>query len=146
MPSSSAQIGAFARALQRLTMRYMRIVGEQSATHDTFSKQELLALNVLEVRGPSRMGEIAVHLGVGQSAVTPLVDRLESEGVVRRRRGDADRRVWLVELTDAGAQAVSAENEVLRGLAAEVLAPLSEGERATLLGLFERIAAAGSAA
>lgn len=145
MPDRDAQVDSFSRALQLLAMRYMRAVAQQSSVHDTFSKQELLALNVLEVRGASRMGELAADLGVGQSAVTPLVDRLESEGVVRRRRSEADRRVWLVELTEDGAEAVGSDNEVYRGLAAEMLESLSAEERTTLVGLFERLAAAEAA-
>ncbi len=141
MPIAAKQIDAFSQALQHWAMRYMRVVGQQSSAHDAFSKQELLALNVLDVRGPSRMGELAAHLGVGQSAVTPLVDRLEEGGMVRRRRSDTDRRVWLVELTAEGAQTVAAENDVFRRMAEEMLGALSKEERTTLIALFERIAA-----
>ena len=117
----------------------MRIAAQQSSAHETFSKQEMLTLGVLGVRGACRMGEIAEHLGVVQSAVTPLADRLEAHGLVRRQRSQEDRRVWLVELTRQGEKVVAAEDQVYQRIAEEMLTPLSASERATLTELFERM-------
>ena len=133
------QIRAFSQALRRLAVLYMRVAGQQSAAHETLGKQDLMALGVLGLQEPCRMGEIAAHLAVVQSAVTPLVDRLEGQGMVRRRRSEADRRVWLVELTERGRETFAAEDEVYGRIAAEMLSPLSASERATLIGLFERM-------
>lgn len=126
-------------------MRYMRLAGQLSSAHDTLSKQEFLALSVLDVNGPSRMGEIAEHLGVVQSAITPLVDRLEEQDLVRRRRSESDRRAWLVELTSAGTETVASENKLFDGVATEILEPLSDAERETLTALFEQMATASTA-
>ena len=126
-------------------MRYMRLAGQLSSAHDTLSKQEFLALSVLDVNGPSRMGEIAEHLGVVQSAITPLVDRLEEQDLVRRRRSESDRRAWLVELTSAGTKTVASENKLFEGVATEILEPLSDAERETLTALFEQMATASTA-
>ncbi len=136
------ELEAFTRALRRLGVLFMRIAGQHSTAHETYSKQELLALGVLRVSGPCRMGEVAEHLGVGQSAVTPLVDRLEAQGLVRRRRSDEDRRVWLVALTEKGEAVVAEEDQVYQHVATEMLAPLSAPERATLIALLERVGAA----
>ena len=140
------QLQAFTQALRRLGVLFMRVAGQQSTAHDTFSKQELLALGVLGISGACRMGEIAEHLGVGQSAVTPLVDRLEAQGVVQRRRSDEDRRVWLVALTDKGEGVVAAEDEVYQRVATEMLAPLSASERSMLISLLERVGTAATEA
>ena len=136
------QLHAFTQALRRIGVLFMRIAGQQSTAHATFSKQELLALGVLGISGPCRMGEVAEHLGVGQSAVTPLVDRLEAEGVVQRRRSDEDRRVWLVALTEHGEAVVAEEDQMYQQVATEMLAPLSASERATLIALLERVGTA----
>ncbi|MGI9174412.1 MAG: MarR family winged helix-turn-helix transcriptional regulator [Rhodothermales bacterium] len=133
------QLRAFAQALQRLSILFMRIAAQQSSAHETFSKQEVLTLGMLGVRGACRMGEIAEHLGVVQSAVTPLVDRLEAHGLVRRERSHEDRRVWLVELTAQGEEIVAAEDQVYQRIAEEMLTPLSAPERATLTRLLERM-------
>ena len=133
------QLRHFADALRCLSVLFMRVAAEQSAAHAAFSKQELLALGVLGVRGPSRMGEIARHLGVGQSAITPLVDRLEAAGAVHRRRSETDRRAWLVELTEAGEATFAAESAAYERVAAEMLGPLDAEERPVLLGLLQRM-------
>jgi DNA-binding MarR family transcriptional regulator len=63
-------------------------------------------LRVLGILYPSAGGmsgrELAGLLGVGPSAVTPLVDRLVEHGFVRREEDRADRRITRLLLTDAG--------------------------------------------
>jgi DNA-binding MarR family transcriptional regulator len=46
--------------------------------------------------------ELASLLGVGASAITPLVDRLVERGVVRRHEDPHDRRIARLEVTAAG--------------------------------------------
>ena len=129
----------FTRALQRLGALYIRLAAQQSAAHDTLSKQELMTLGVLGLGGPSRMGDIAEQLGIGQSAVTPIVDRLEGRGLARRSRSEADRRVWLVELTTEGEHAFAEDTALYRQVAAAMLEPLDAVERETLAVLLEKI-------
>ena len=136
------QIQSFARLLRRLGVLYAQIASQQSSVHGTFNKQELLTVDVLGVRGSCRMGEIAEHLGVVQSAITPLVDRLEAQGIVRRVRSREDRRVWLVALTDHGLGVYADHENVYQAVAAEMLAPLDAAERETLISLMGRIGVA----
>lgn len=142
LDSDSALVSSLASCVRGLGLLFMKAAAEQSSSHVTLTKQDLLTVDVLGVRGPSRMGEVAEYLGVGQSAVTPVVDRLEARGVVRRRRSEADRRVWLAELTEAGHEVFAAERTVYERLAAEMLAPLDPDERHALVGLLERVRAA----
>ena len=140
--TSENQIETFARLLRRLGVLFAQIAGQQSSAHDTFSKQELLTVDVLGVRGSCRMGEIAEYLGVVQSAITPLVDRLEDQGLVQRVRSREDRRVWLVALTEEGLALYANQENVYQAVATEMLAPLESAERETLIALMERIGAA----
>ena len=133
------QLRAFAGSLRTLSVLFTRVAAEQSAAHETFGKQELRALDVLGIRGPSRMGALAEHLGVGQSAVTPLVDRLVAAGAVRRQQSEADRRVWLVELTGTGEEIFRAESAVYERVAEAMLGPLPEPDRVALLDLLARV-------
>ncbi len=127
--------------LRSLSVLFQRVAAEQSAAHGALGKQELRALDVLGVRGPSRMGELAGHLGVGQSAVTPLADRLEAAGLVRRRRSDTDRRAWLVELTEAGQTVFEAESAAYERVAEAMLAPLDGRQRDVLVDLLGEVEA-----
>lgn len=142
MTASPDDLRTFAATLRSLSVLFARVAAEQSAEHGTFGKQELRALDVLGVRGPSRMGALAEHLGVGQSAVTPLVDRLVEAGAVRRQQSEADRRVWLVDLTPSGEDVFRAESAAYERVAEAMLAPLAEDERAALLDLLARVAEA----
>ncbi len=49
------------------------------------------------------IGAIADRLALESSTVTPLVKRLETAGLLSRRRNPADERQVMVHLTEAGA-------------------------------------------
>ena len=65
---------------------------------------QYLVLLVLWQDGERTMGEIATRLSLPPGGVTPIVERLETAGFVRRRRDASDRRVLHVGLTPAGAR------------------------------------------
>ena len=135
-------VPAFARTLRALSVLFQRVASDASSAHGAFGKQDLLALGVLGVRGPSPMGALAEHLGVGPSAVTPVVDRLEAAGVVARRRSEADRRVWLAELTEAGRDVFEADHAAYERVAEAMLSALGPDERPVFVEMLERIGAA----
>ncbi|MEM6785192.1 MAG: MarR family transcriptional regulator [Bacteroidota bacterium] len=142
MPIDPTSLDVFSDAIRRVALRMTELAGARGAAHSALSKQELLAIGVLGLHGAVRMGEVAERLGVRQSAVTPLVDRLEDQGLVRRRRSETDRRVWLVELTEQGVQVHADEDAVYRQAAAEMLAPLDLDEQRALVRLLEKMSMA----
>jgi DNA-binding MarR family transcriptional regulator len=68
---------------------------------------ETQAVSYLSAQGGLGQTELAESLGITTSSVTSLIDRLESEGLVKRHRHPDDRRRTTVELTDRGREAVS---------------------------------------
>lgn len=66
----------------------------------------LAKLNVLGIlvgsNGPLTLGEVAQKLACVRSNVTQLVDRLETDGLVRREADPQDRRSIRAVITDAG--------------------------------------------
>jgi DNA-binding MarR family transcriptional regulator len=64
--------------------------------------QYLVLLVLWEYRS-RRLGEIADELRLATHAVSPIIDRMEEAGLVRRVKDDTDGRVVHVVLTDAGA-------------------------------------------
>ncbi|MEL6611797.1 MAG: MarR family transcriptional regulator [Bacteroidota bacterium] len=139
MSVDPASLDFFSDAIRRVGGRLTEIAGARGAAHTALSKQELVAIGTIGLHGAMRMGEIADRLGVRQSAVTPLVDRLEDHGLVRRHRSEEDRRVWLAELTEAGTRVYADEDAVYRQAAAEMLAPLSPEEQRALVQLFKKM-------
>jgi DNA-binding MarR family transcriptional regulator len=90
---------------------------------------------------PMSMREIAAMLDIDPANATPVVDDLESMGLVRRRPHPTDRRAKLIEATSKGKQAARKADDILftppPGLAA-----LSADELETLRQLLRH--AAGS--
>jgi DNA-binding MarR family transcriptional regulator len=70
----------------------------------TVTLPQLKALGVITAAGPAgRSGRaLAEILGVGPSAITPLVDKLVDHGYVSRHEDPVDRRILRVRTTPAG--------------------------------------------
>ena len=85
---------------------------------------------------------LADRLGAVPSRVVPLIDSLETRGLVARVRSSTDRRNYELRLTPEGTKMLG----TLRGIAerheAELLAPLTSEQSAQLGSLLARLASA----
>ncbi|RZI81939.1 MAG: MarR family transcriptional regulator [Pseudomonas sp.] len=63
---------------------------------------QYLAMLVLWEQDDLTVGEISNRLLTDPGSLTPLLKRLESEGLLKRTRSREDERVVLVQLTDKG--------------------------------------------
>jgi DNA-binding MarR family transcriptional regulator len=97
----------------RVALREMRCVGSQRMLRLGVSMSHLHVMSLLERHGELPMSRIADFLDVSVSNATGLIDRMEERGLVQRVRVPDDRRVVLVQVTEAGRQAL-AELEVYR--------------------------------
>jgi MarR family transcriptional regulator for hemolysin len=61
----------------------------------------LVLLN-LKIRPPSSQRELAEAVGVREATLTHHLNSMDSEGLITRRRDTTNRRIHVVELTDAG--------------------------------------------
>lgn len=89
--------------------------------------------------GPRTPAELADAAGVTRATMTGLIDTLERDGFVKREPDPVDRRMMSVRLTAKGEQFLE---EFLPGhfkLIADVIAPLTEAERKTLVRLLVKI-------
>ncbi|MCX7922916.1 MAG: MarR family transcriptional regulator [Clostridia bacterium] len=64
----------------------------------TFPQMSVIAL--LNQHGEMKISDISEHMGLTNSTISGIIDRLEKTGLVRRVRYDHDRRVVKVALTD----------------------------------------------
>ena len=78
--------------------------------------QYLVMLGLWE-RAPSTVGALGEALGLDSATLTPLLKRLEANGLVTRRRDAADERRVLVEPTAAGQALRARTQDVSAGLA-----------------------------
>lgn len=77
---------------------------------------------------PSAQTALAKRIGIEGPTLTRMLDTLEAEGLVIRRQDPTDRRTKLIELTDAGRDALDEITEVARTFRASVLESLSDQE------------------
>ena len=91
---------------------------------------------------PLSMGDLSRRLMVTNGNITGLVDRLAREGLVERRRADGDRRVQMVELTDAGAASFARMAADNRRWVTGMMEGLARKEKETLFALLGRLKSA----
>jgi DNA-binding MarR family transcriptional regulator len=72
-------------------------------------------------------------------AMTRMIDRLESKGLIRRNRRPDDRRVVYLELTDEGSRAYPRMREVSMGVVNRFLRGFSQVEARQLEGYLTRM-------
>ncbi len=79
-------------------------------------------------------------LGLDKSALTIVLDRLDEAGLITRRPVPGDRRARLCETTDKGSKLARSVAEEVAETEQQLLADLSPGDRATLVGLLRQLA------
>ena len=84
---------------------------------------------------------LAERLLVTGASITSLVDTLERRGLVRRVRPDSDRRIVLIELTDAAQPVIDSYLAEVTALHAAEFAIFTADEREQLTTLLARLAA-----
>jgi DNA-binding MarR family transcriptional regulator len=108
--------------------------------------KQYVALDVLrdfpDGIGQQALGEL---LHVDANNLVLLLNELEANGYVERRRDPGDRRRHIVGLTRAGIRALERAERGMESVEDEVLAALDANERARLLRLLRRAVAAGPA-
>ncbi|MEU1706908.1 MarR family transcriptional regulator [Streptomyces sp. NPDC005706] len=126
--------GLLAEQLLRLTRRVHRIQKRHLERRElgVTPAQSRLLRTLAHYGSPPRMADLAERLEVVPRAVTTLVDGLEAGGKVRRVPDPSNRRVTRIELTDEGRETLREVRGARRSAAEEILAPLTEKERAVL--------------
>ncbi len=87
--------------------------------------------------------EIASRMIQVVPAITGLVDRLEAQNLVVRKRCNEDRRVVFIDITPAGLELLAKIDQPLYEAHKQVLSMLSEDEMRTLSRLLEKIRSEG---
>jgi DNA-binding MarR family transcriptional regulator len=96
------------------------------------SPPRLSALSVVVFAGPLGIGALATAEGVAAPTMTRLVDGLEHDGLVRRRRDPGDARGVLVEATATGRRVLTRGRRQRVRTLAEGLTSLSREELAEI--------------
>lgn len=115
-----------------------RVDAVLAAFNLTFARYEVLMLLLFSSRGALPLGKMGARLQVHPASVTNVVNRLEADGLVRRRPHPSDGRTTLAEVTPAGTRLARRATDALN---AEVFAStgLSARQLDQLFGLLRRL-------
>jgi DNA-binding MarR family transcriptional regulator len=79
------------------------------------------------------------ELSIDPSTLVAILNDLESDGALERRRDPADRRRHIVEITDSGTRGVCAVEKAIAEVEADAFADLDEAETAQLRALLAKV-------
>jgi DNA-binding MarR family transcriptional regulator len=89
---------------------------------------------------PSSQLALAHRLGIDKTAMTYVIDALETDGLVERRPDPQDRRIRQVHATDRGRTLLTEARSALRDVEDVVMRDLTGEERVQLRRLLARVA------
>lgn len=103
------------------------------------SKQEFLALLILERSGAIIMSQIADYINISMSTATGIIDRLVKKGYVVRDRDEADRRIVIIKLSAKGKSLIGEMKERIAVYIKRAYEVLTEDERQYLFRILEKV-------
>lgn len=113
--------------------------GKLLAVATGLTPSQLVVLQEVARQTETAAGAIATAVRFSQATVTNLVDRLEQEGLVVRRRGEQDRRQVLVSITPKGKSTVLAAPDLLQDKFQARYEALPDWEQAMIVAMLERL-------
>jgi MarR family transcriptional regulator for hemolysin len=100
----------------------------------------LILLN-LKIRRPGTQRELAEAVGIREATLTHHLNGMDASGLIARARGDANRRVQVVTLTEAGEAAFLRLRAAAIAFDAKLTSGLAATELDALASLLTRLAA-----
>jgi len=100
--------------------------------------RQLMLLSYLRYGAPALQQSLCEALWLDPNNCVLLLNELEDMGYIERRRDPADRRRHVVDLTDEGRVALERAERAQESIGDELLAALSDEERATLRSMLSR--------
>jgi MarR family transcriptional regulator for hemolysin len=125
MPSARPPVGLHLASAARI----VRQAFDEALNEAGGSLPVWLVLLNLKIRRPSNQRELAAAVGVREATLTHHLNAMDADGLITRRRDATNRRVHIVELTNAGEEtflrlrsaAVEFDRRLRAGIGAEEL-------------------------
>lgn len=103
------------------------------------SAVEVDILQLLEIDGEKKMKDIGENVKVKLSNLTNIVDRMESQKLVKRVNSKEDRRSIFVHLTNKGRDLLNKYNDYLREVSSRMKSAVQDEEFKALISGLEKI-------
>jgi MarR family transcriptional regulator, organic hydroperoxide resistance regulator len=117
-----------------------RRITKEAAGRFGLTGPQLAVLKMLEPVGKLSLSELSWKIRARNSTVTGIIDRMERERLVERRRSEADRRVVHIGLTRKGQELASEIDVEPVQIFRRVLSELSARDAADLRRILNRLA------
>jgi DNA-binding MarR family transcriptional regulator len=124
-PDLGAMVMRFGRALIAMEEPIL-------STHDV-SMWGYIVLSALRSEPTRTQAALARAIGADKTRLIAVLDTLQGRGLIARAPDPADRRVHLLDLTDAGRAKHAAIQADIRSAEERLLAALPEGDRAAFI-------------
>lgn len=124
--------------VNRVAQRFVAEIGPALAEFG-IDVQTWRVLIALYQQGDRPLGALAALTSINLSTLSRLVGRMESKGLVERRRSSDDARSVVIALTPAGRKATERILPSAAGLETQATADFSEAELATLRQLLVKL-------
>jgi DNA-binding MarR family transcriptional regulator len=100
---------------------------------------EACLLAYVAEHGPLTQTRVAERIGMGRAPAGAIVDNLSQRGLLVRLPHETDRRVWLLEATNSGAELAARVADADRKLRLELREGLTRTERQQLANTLVRL-------
>ncbi|MEO0982607.1 MAG: MarR family transcriptional regulator [Pseudomonadota bacterium] len=126
-------------AMRRI-LRVTEMQSKKLAKVAGLTPSQLLLLQFLDEPGEATAGDVAKAVKLSQATVTSLIDKLQTRGLVNRRKSERDRRRIYVVLTEAGRETLDAAPDLLQDTFESRFLKLADWEQAMVVAGLERVA------
>lgn len=131
--------------LTRVKTEWLAALDRELATDKRLVALEITAAQYVVIAtlagpgGPKSAADLCKGISYDAGAMTRMLDRLESKGLIRRSRSAEDRRLMHLELTEEGCAAWPRMRELAMGVANRVLRGFTKAEARQLEGFLARM-------
>jgi DNA-binding MarR family transcriptional regulator len=131
--------------LNRVRTEMLSVLDAAFAADQELSKLEISSAQFIVIaalvntEGPKSASDLCKGISYDAGAMTRMLDRLESKGLIRRTRRPDDRRVVYLELTEEGHRAFPRMRQVSMGVVNRFLRGFSQAEARQLESFLTRM-------
>ena len=107
--------------------------------HGLTTERHAVLMVIKHIHGPVRPTDVARWLDLSVNSVSMIIDRMVKAGLVKRTRDRKDRRTVFLTATDKAQKAYALASVAGWELIREILAPLSDKDKRSLIKLLETL-------
>ena len=131
-------VGRLADQIQSMVYPVMALYEALGGRFGDLSRPQLRLMMKLS-GDPPTISALADSLNISSPGVTQMIDKLQNKGYVERHSQERDQRLVRVRMTDSGRAALAIAEAAFGDRVEQVLSPLSDQERDTLLEILDKL-------